>query len=193
MKKKLLGMEKHESMKYNIKNLKAEQAQGIKRNFLFFWGHKPAKDGRITQTCLSQWWEQPFVVDDITYPTAEHWMMAGKAKVFKDEEMLAKILASGHPHQAKKLGRQVRNFDYKIWKEHRYSVVLEGNLHKFRQQEDLKNYLINTKDSIMVEASPFDKTWGIGMAKDNPKAQNMDTWNGLNLLGFILMEVRDLL
>ena len=70
---------------------------------------------------------------------------------------------------------------------------MEGNLHKFRQQEDLKNYLINTKDSIMVEASPFDKTWGIGMAKDNPKAQNMDTWNGLNLLGFILMEVRDLL
>ena len=63
-------------MKYTIENLKAEQAQGIKRNFLFFWGHKPAKDGRITQSCLSQWWEQPFVVDDITYLTAEHWMMA---------------------------------------------------------------------------------------------------------------------
>jgi len=180
-------------MKYTIKNLKAEQAQGIKRNFLFFWGHKPAKDGRITQSCLSQWWEQPFVVDDVTYLTAEHWMMAGKAKLFKDEEMLAKILAAKHPHQAKKLGRKVQNFDNKVWEEHRYAIVLEGNLHKFRQHEDLKNYLIQTKNSIMVEASPFDKIWGIGMSKDNPKAQNMDTWNGLNLLGFVLMEVRDLL
>ena len=180
-------------MKYTIKNLKAEQAQGIKRNFLFFWGHKPAKDGRITQSCLSQWWEQPFEVEGITYSTAEHWMMAGKAKLFKDDEMLAKIIASKHPHQAKKLGRQVQNFDQQVWEEHRYAIVLEGNLHKFGQHDALKAYLTNTKNSIMVEASPFDKIWGIGMAKDNPKAQNMDTWNGLNLLGFVLMEVRDLL
>lgn len=91
------------------------------------------------------------------------------------------------------MGRQVRNFDQAVWEEHRYAIVLEGNLHKFGQHEALKTYLNNTKNSIMVEASPFDKIWGIGMAKDNPKAQNMDTWNGLNLLGFVLMEVRDLI
>ncbi|MFK7980164.1 MAG: NADAR family protein [Saprospiraceae bacterium] len=180
-------------MKYTIKNLQAEKAQGKKRNYLFFWGHQPARDGSITQSCLSQWWEQSFEIKGITYPTAEHWMMAGKARLFNDQEMWEQILVTKHPHQAKKLGRKVRNFDQKIWEANRYQIVLDGNLAKFEQNEDLKTYLLNTKDSIMVEASPYDKIWGIGLKKDNPKAQYMDTWNGLNLLGFVLMEVRDLL
>jgi len=180
-------------MKYTIENLKTEKNQGKKRNFLFFWGHQPTRDGSINQSCLSQWWEQPFEVKGITYPTAEHWMMAGKARLFNDQEMWEQILVAKHPHQAKKLGRKVRNFDHKIWEANRYQIVLEGNLAKFEQSEELKRYLLNTKDSIIVEASPFDKIWGIGLAKDNPKAGNMDTWKGLNLLGFVLMEVRDLL
>jgi len=180
-------------MKYTIKNLTAEKAQGKKRNFLFFWGHRPARDGSITQSCLSQWWEQPFEVKGITYPTAEHWMMAGKARLFKDQEIWEQILVTKHPHQAKKLGRKVRNFDQETWQANRYQIVLDGNLAKFGQSEALKTYLLNTKDTIMVEASPYDKIWGIGLKRDNPKAQNMETWEGLNLLGFVLMEVRDLL
>lgn len=120
-------------------------------------------------------------------------MMAGKARLFKDQGILEQILIAKHPDQAKKLGRKVRNFDQKTWEANRYAIVLEGNVAKFEQNEALQTYLKNTKDSIMVEASPYDKIWGIGMKKDNPKAQNMDTWNGLNLLGFVLMEVRDLL
>ena len=180
-------------MKYTIKNLQAEKAQGKKRNFLFFWGHQPARDGSINQSCLSQWWEQPFEIKGISYPTAEHWMMAGKARLFKDQEILAQIIVAKHPHQAKKLGRKVRNFDQKIWEANRYEIVLEGNIAKFEQNEALQTYLKSTKDSIMVEASPYDKIWGIGMKKDNPKAQDMATWNGLNLLGFALMEVRELI
>ena len=117
-------------MKYTIQNL---QSDPQKRNFLFFWGHTPNKDGSIGKSCFSQWWEQPFEVEGISYPTAEHWMMAGKAKLFQDQEILEKILVATHPHQAKKLGRQVRNFDQQTWQEHRYNIVLEGNLYKFDQ------------------------------------------------------------
>ena len=180
-------------MKYTIQKLQAEKAQGKKRNFLFFWGHQPAREGSINQSCLSQWWEQSFVVDGISYPTAEHWMMAGKARLFNDSEILAKILIAKHPHAAKKLGRQVRNFDFKIWEANRYEIVLNGNIAKFEQNEALKKYLLSTKNSIIVEASPYDKIWGIGLKKDHPNAKDMATWNGLNLLGFVLMEVRDLL
>lgn len=180
-------------MKYNIKTLLEEQEKGIKRNFLYFWGHTPNRDGSIGKPCLSQWWEQPFEVDGITYRTAEHWMMAGKAHLFQDQETWEKILAVKHPHAAKKLGRQVRGFDQFVWREHCYDVVLEGNKHKFSQQPKLKEFLLNTKHSIIVEASPFDCVWGIGMAKDDPRASDMKQWNGENLLGFVLMEVRDYL
>ena len=177
-------------MKYNIQQLQQEKREKP-RNFLFFWGHRPSKDGRITQSCFSQWWEQPFSVDDQIYPTAEHWMMAEKARLFKDEEMLEKILASSHPHQAKKLGRAVRGFEQASWEADRYAIVLKGNLHKFNQHEALKDFLLATKDGILVEASPFDKIWGIGMAKTHRDVYNMNQWKGLNLLGFALMEVRE--
>lgn len=180
-------------MKYNIKTLLEEQENGIKRNFLYFWGHTPNRDGSIGKPCLSQWWEQPFTVEGITYLTSEHWMMAGKAHLFQDQESWEKILVTKHPHAAKKLGRQVRNFDHSVWMEHGYSVVLEGNKHKFSQHPELKEFLLNTKNSIIVEASPHDCVWGIGLAKTDPRAAKMEEWNGTNLLGFALMEVRDFL
>lgn len=180
-------------MKYTIQKLQTEKSQGIKRNFLFFWGHTPPKNGSINQTCFSQWYELPFTVEGVTYPTAEHWMMAGKAKLFGDTEILEKILVASHPDAAKKLGRQVRNFDQAVWEAHRYEIVLSGNMHKFGQHADLQDFLLATKDAILVEASPFDKIWGIGLAKEDERARDMAKWKGLNLLGFVLMEVRDLL
>ncbi len=178
-------------MKYTIKKLQEEQRQGIKRNHLYFWGHQPAKDGQISRSCLSQWWEQAFEVEDAIYPTAEHWMMAGKALLFEDQEIYEKILKAKHPHEAKKLGRQVRHFNQQQWEAHRYEIVLQGNQHKFGQNDELKAYLLNTGNSIIVEASPVDKIWGIGLTGDNPKAPYMEQWEGMNLLGFALMEVRD--
>ena len=178
-------------MKYNIEKLQKEQAQKIKRKFLYFWGHQPTRDGRISRSCLSQWWEQAFEIEDAIYPTAEHWMMAAKARLFEDQEIHEKILKAKHPHEAKKLGRQVRNFNQQLWEAHRYQIVLQGNLHKFEQNDPLKTYLLNTGNSIIVEASPVDKIWGIGLKGDDSRAQNMDKWKGLNLLGFALMEVRD--
>lgn len=172
-------------MKYTIANINLEN------KYLFFWGHQPSKDGTITKTCFSQWWESTFTVDGIIYKTAEHWMMAKKAVLFNDNEILEKIIHSKTPAEAKKLGREVKNYNDALWLANRFEIVKEGNYHKFSQNPDLKTFLINTKDRILVEASPVDAIWGIGMASDHKDSLNPEKWRGLNLLGFALMEVRD--
>ena len=175
-------------MKYSLEKL---MAQNSENKYVFFWGHQPSKDGTITKTCFSQWWISPFVVEGITYKTAEHWMMAKKAELFNDQEILEKIIQANSPAQAKKLGREVRNYVDSLWLENRYEIVKQGNFHKFSQNPDLKEFLINTKERILVEASPVDSIWGIGMATDHKDINNPEKWRGLNLLGFALMEVRD--
>jgi ribA/ribD-fused uncharacterized protein len=163
-------------------------------DFLFFFGHQPSKDGTITQSCLSQWWIQPFQDNEGTnYTSAEQYMMAGKARVFGDNEVLAEILASDNPADVKKLGRKVANFDDKTWQNHKYEIVKQGNIFKFSQNEDLKTFLLATHTKILVEASPYDTIWGIGLGKEHVNAPNPALWRGQNLLGFALMEVREAL
>lgn len=178
-------------MKYHIQNTIDKYLAGEKMKYLFFWGHQPRKDGVITQSCLSQWFEMEFEVEGIVYKTAEHWMMAEKANLFNDEEMYAEILKSDTPGKAKALGRKVRNFNQSIWVESRFAIVKKGNLHKFGQNEKLKDFLLTTGNKTLVEASPFDNIWGIGMAKDNAGVEDPRNWKGPNLLGYALMEVRD--
>lgn len=172
-------------MKYCIENINPNN------KFLFFWGHQPSKDGTVTKTCFSQWWENSFTVDGIEYKTAEHWMMAKKARLFNDETIFQRIIDVKSPAEAKKFGREVQNYNDEIWLKNRYEIVKEGNLHKFSQDQDLKEFLLNTKERILVEASPVDAIWGIGMASDHQDINNPKKWRGLNLLGFVLMEVRD--
>ena len=181
-------------MKYNTYNLpwllgKVSRKERVK--YIFFWGHQPGPDGTVTASCFSQWWAGAFDVDGIRYATAEHWMMTGKARLFNDQEMLEAILKAHSPAEAKQLGRQVRNFDPDIWGKNCFDIVCEGNLHKFSQYPDLKDFLLNTGDRVIVEASPRDRIWGIGMGKSNENAENPHLWRGQNLLGFALMEVRD--
>lgn len=172
-------------MKYNIQNIVPEN------KFLFFWGHQPNRDGSISKTCFSQWWLSSFEVKGVIYKTAEHWMMAKKAELFNDQEILNKIIQAKSPAEAKKLGREVRNYDDKLWLENRFEIVKQGNYHKFSQDPDLKFFLLNTNDRILVEASPVDPIWGIGMASEHKDINNPEKWDGLNLLGFALMEIRD--
>ena len=179
-------------MKYTRDWLINQIESDVKIKYLFFWGHKPMHDGTLSTTCFSQWWaEHPFIEDNITYLTAEHYMMAGKARLFGDEQMLQAILQSKTAGEAKKLGRNVRNFEQEIWKQHRTDIVIKGNLLKFSQHETLGDFLINTKYRIIVEASPRDRIWGIGMSKEHEAATDPTRWRGANLLGFSLMEVRD--
>jgi ribA/ribD-fused uncharacterized protein len=172
-------------MKYTIQNINPEN------KFLFFWGHQPSKDGAITKTCFSQWWLSPFTVDNVQYATAEHWMMAKKAALFNDYGTLEKILKAKSPAQAKKLGREVTSYNDAVWLKNRFLIVKEGNFHKFSQNTELDLFLQNTNQRILVEASPVDPIWGIGMTSDHAEVLYPEKWRGLNLLGFALMEVRD--
>jgi ribA/ribD-fused uncharacterized protein len=174
----------------NVEALKEAVRAGLLPKFIFFWGHEPQQDGRVDKSCLSQWWPASFVVEGVRYTTAEHYMMADKARLFGDSEALAAILKAGHPGEAKQLGRGVRGFDNQSWAEHRFEIVVRGNVAKFAQNEDLLAYLFTSQKRILVEASPVDKIWGIGLAADDPQASNPEQWQGLNLLGFALMEAR---
>ena len=178
-------------MKYNHHWIKKKLAAGETLSYVFFWGHRPNKDGTIGKTCFSQWFNSPFEHESVFYRTAEHWMMAEKARLFGDKAILERILKSSTPLEAKKLGRKVRNFDEKTWKAHRKEIVLNGNYLKFSQHNKLWDFLNQTGDKIIVEASPYDTIWGIGMVREEPGIEDPDNWRGLNLLGYALMEVRD--
>ncbi len=166
---------------------------GLEPEYLFFWGHKPLPGGKIGKPCLSQWWPATFTLEGERYPTAEHFMMAEKAMLFEDAEVRARILQAASPSAAKRLGRQVRGFQQDRWEEARSEIVVRGNLAKFSQNPLLRDFLLDTGDRVLVEASPVDRIWGIGLAADDPRAENPEQWRGLNLLGFALMEVRWLL
>lgn len=166
-------------------------SSGAHTKFLMFWGHRPTKDGTISKTCFSQWFEAGFNVDGEHYPTAEHFMMAGKARLFGDDDAVQRILLASNPGAVKAIGREIRGFDESKWVEHRWSIVVNANLAKFSQNESVRTFLLQTGDRVLVEASPVDSIWGIGLAADDPAAENPYAWKGLNLLGFALMEVRE--
>ncbi|MBI2791201.1 MAG: NADAR family protein [Gammaproteobacteria bacterium] len=162
---------------------------GFKPKYLFFWGHHPNN----IKNCLSQWYQASFCKDNFTYLTAEHFMMAEKARLFHDKDIENKIINATHPGEAKALGRMVSKFDQAKWDELRFDIVVRGNLLKFEQNPQLMTFLLNTEQRILVEASPVDKIWGIGLAENHEHAAQPEHWLGLNLLGFALMKVRTIL
>ncbi|MER7755721.1 NADAR family protein [Kitasatospora sp. NPDC097643] len=174
----------------NRAELAALVAAGTRPKWLMFWGHQPRKDGRIGQGALSQWWPCEFTVDGVTYASAEHWMMAGKARMFGDEAIAKRVLEARTPAEAKKLGRLVKGFDDATWAAGRFELVVAGNVAKFGQDEALRAYLLGTEKRVLVEASPVDRIWGIGLAADDIRSERPDEWRGENLLGFALMEAR---
>ncbi|NJO88975.1 MAG: NADAR family protein [Chloroflexia bacterium] len=180
-------------MKYSIQQLLEDINQGARPKFLFFWGHQPQKNGKIGPSCLSQWWISSFKDKNHEYCCTEQYMMAEKARLFDDIETQNEILKSDSPGKIKALGRKVSNFNEEEWIKNRYSIVRQANVLKFSQNADLKEFLLSSGDKVIVEASPVDSIWGIGLAKDHPDAEFPEKWKGLNLLGFALMEVRNLL
>ncbi|MCT7355418.1 NADAR family protein [Streptomyces sp. 15-116A] len=196
-------MEKITGATYSREALIEALRAGERIKFLHFWGHRPLPDGRIGASCLSQWWPSPFTVDGVEYATAEHWMMAAKARLFGDAEGERRVLEAGHPAEAKKAGRLVRGFDEAIWRRERFGIVVEGSVHKFAAHAELREFLLGTGERsemgvppaegwgrVLVEASPVDRVWGIGLAASDEGASDPERWRGPNLLGFALMEAR---
>lgn len=177
--------------KYTRQWLQQEFAAGRKRELCLFWGHQSAQNGGITKSCLSQWWREDFYSIAHSYLCMEQYMMAGKAELFGDREIREQILSCHDPRQIKALGRKVRGFDQAVWDRFKYPIVLGGNWCKFSQNRPLREFLLSTGDSVLVEASLYDAIWGIRLPASAPEAQDPTKWQGQNLLGFALMEVRD--
>ncbi len=124
------------------------------------------------------------------YTSTEQYMMAEKARLFEDHKMLAAIMKTNQPKAIKAYGRAVQNFDNRIWEQHSFDIVKRGNIAKFSQNPELWNVLKQTGHRLLVEASPYDRIWGIGMKSSDPHANHPLKWRGKNGLGFALTEVR---
>lgn len=147
--------------------------------FVLFWGGP-----------FSQWYPHKMTIDGIEYSCCEQYMMAQKANTFNDKEALDKIMATTDPKKQKAFGRTVKNFIPQMWERIAQDIVFRANLAKF-QDPELKKYLFSFGDEELVEASPYDKIWGIGLSEDDPRAVDKSQWQGLNWLGEALMRVRE--
>jgi ribA/ribD-fused uncharacterized protein len=165
---------------------------GRRFSYRSFWGHQ-APRGRLTDACFSQWWPSPFAVDGHTFPTAEHFMMFAKARLFGDDPTAERVLTAASPRLAKDLGREVKGFSEERWAALRFDVVTVGNLAKFEQTPALGAHLLGTGEAVLVEASPDDLIWGIGLHRGEEGAGDPLRWRGLNLLGFAVTRARRLL
>lgn len=155
----------------------------MESKYTFFWNGP-----------FSQWDTSPFMdVEGIVYNCAEQYMMAQKALLFKDQATFAKIMATTLPKEQKTLGRQVKNFNPKIWDCYSTMIVYDGNLLKYSQNKKHLDKLLATKGTILVEASPYDEIWGIKLGEEDPRAKTMATWQGQNRLGFVLTKVREVI
>ena len=176
----------------NREQLQTYIGKGNKVRYIFFWGHT-VSGSTPTKACFSQWFGSPFDADGYKFLTAEHYMMYRKAKLFADSVAMNQVLESVDPGKAKAIGRTVEGFDQAIWEEHRMEIAVSGNVAKFSSNPELKEFLLQKGKRILVEASPLDKIWGIGLEEKNPLSSDPYRWKGENLLGFALMETRELL
>ena len=151
-------------------------------DFVFFWGPKSP---------FSNWYMCPFIHGGYEYNCAEQYMMYQKARLFKDFDVAEMIMEQSDPKKQRFLGRHVRGFVQSEWDSDCQSIMVSGLTSKFLQDTYCLNSLLDTGDKILVEASPYDKIWGIGLEADNPDALDPSKWQGKNLLGIVLMKVRD--
>ena len=148
--------------------------------FTFFWSGP-----------FSQWDQSAFQIDDVWYNCAEQYMMAEKARLFGDREMEERIMNSPDPSDQKRYGRQVKGFDLEKWNAEARNIVERASYAKYTQNESHKKPLLKTAGTTLVEASPHDNIWGIGLHKSDPRCKSRDTWQGTNWLGEALTKVRD--
>lgn len=139
---------------------------------------------------FSQFHASNFSVDGRNYVCAEQYMHAEKARLFGDSAMAERIMKSDSPHEHKLMGGRVAGFEQAKWDANKVAIVTAGSRAKFGQNAGLRRRLLDTGDAILAEANPKDYIWGIGLAEDDPDAQDPIKWQGENLLGQILMAVR---
>lgn len=153
-------------------------------NYLFFWSKK--------HDFLSNFYPSEFNVGDQHFICSEQYFMKKKQELFDSSniKLAGLIMNEKDPKKIKKFGRMVKNFDEEIWNQHKYQIMYQGVKAKFTSNPNLRKKLLETKNKILVEASPYDKIWGIGLNESNAKKKLHTEWPGKNLLGKVLMQVR---
>jgi len=154
----------------------------MKEEFLLFWNGP-----------FSQWYKSHMEIRGVVYNCCEQYMMAGKASLFKDHEALEKVMSESDPRAQKQIGKEVKGFDKDVWESVARDIVFKANVAKFTFNEEIRKYLFESFPKTIVEASPYDPIWGIGLGEKDPKALDRSQWQGKNWLGEVLMEVREAL
>ena len=152
----------------------------MNKQFIFFWSGP-----------FSNWYKTNFTIDGITYNCAEQYIMHQKALLFADNDIAKQIMASNNPKEQKALGRKIKNFDMYYWNENCVQFVFRGNHAKFLQNKRLYDMLMNTSPNTLVEASPFDTIWGIGIDEKTAIKVPQSEWKGTNWLGYTLTYLRE--
>ena len=152
------------------------------KKYTFFWKDKDV---------FSQWHRVGFTIDGVHYKTAEHWMMWKKAMMFGDALKAEEILQTKEPRDVKQKGREVFGFKRQDWEQNCQRFVYEGNHAKFTQNPALLKVLMDTGDTELCEASPYDLIWGCGLLESDPDIHDKSKWKGKNWLGEILTKLRD--
>lgn len=141
---------------------------------------------------FSNWYPAKFLdCNGVEFNCSEQYMMYQKAKLFEDKEIADKIMKAIHPAEQKALGKQVRNFDKDYWQVFARTFVLTGCYYKFTQNKDLFDSLMETRGKLLVEASPSDTIWGIGLSETDKKRFDKNQWKGTNWLGEVLTILRE--
>lgn len=140
---------------------------------------------------FSQWHPSDFEINSIKFNCAEQFMMVYKAILFKDYKSAEAIMKSDNPREQKTIGRKVKGFDIPTWSGVARDIVKAGSIAKFTQNPELCVELINTYPTTLVEASPYDRIWGIGLSEYHPDAKIRSKWQGKNWLGEVLTQTRD--
>ena len=148
--------------------------------YVFFWNG-----------VFSQWYPSKFVIEGVEYNCCEQYMMAQKALLFNDLENHKMIMYSKSPDEQKGFGRRVKGFYKDKWEAVCRQIVFDANMAKFSQNPKMLEELMDTKELEIVEASPYDKIWGIGLHETDSKALDKSQWQGTNWLGEAIMSVRE--
>ena len=151
------------------------------KTHVYFWGGH-----------YSQWFKSPFKENGKTFPTAEHYMMYHKALLF-DPSKADQVFDTDNPKKVKALGRSLNNFNKNVWDSHCMKIVTQGNYLKFTQNPELFKQMLADNPKILVEASPVDTIWGVGLHFDDPLILDKANWKGENKLGQCLIAARELI
>jgi ribA/ribD-fused uncharacterized protein len=164
-----------------------QQDENNRHAYLFLWCGQ----------CFSNWHHSPnqFVdpITELSFNSTEQYFMWAKATFFGDKEIADLVVKELDQRKIKELGRKIKNYNNDAWECVRFGFMVYANYLKYSQNASMGNELLSTQGKILVEASPYDTIWGVGLGENDPHILSEENWKGRNLLGKALMKVRTML